>query len=184
MAVLVLLFAAAACDGEVARAIDAGKDLVRSDQTTTDLGSIDGGVTDGPATDLDGGAADKGTDAAGPPCNQSMDASGVGPCDMHLGTKWNGTACVNVSGCSCTGSDCGNLFAGVADCEQAYAHCLCAPMDAKSGDPSCPAILGVAWDGKQCDYIGGCSCQGTDCDKLFSTMGECKQAYLHCTSGP
>ncbi len=52
-------------------------------------------------------------------CN-AMDARGVGPCEEVLGVAWNGSACVTLSGCRCSGSDCEHLFDTLAACEGHY----------------------------------------------------------------
>jgi hypothetical protein len=57
-----------------------------------------------------------------------MNATGVGQCDAALGVKWDGQACVYVSGCSCTGADCDNLFQTYDDC-QAGCHMPCDSLD-------------------------------------------------------
>jgi hypothetical protein len=52
-----------------------------------------------------------------------MDAGGVGMCAMFIGYKWDGSACVGFSGCSCVGADCSKVFQTKNACEQAYSHC-------------------------------------------------------------
>lgn len=60
--------------------------------------------------------------ACEPDCSP-MDAAGVGACDMAFGVAWDGTSCVTVSGCECTGRDCENLFDAPADCARVFAAC-------------------------------------------------------------
>jgi hypothetical protein len=55
----------------------------------------------------------------------------------------------------------------------------CAPQDAQGIGP-CDAFFGYAWNGKECVGLGGCSCQGTDCDKTYSSVEECKKVHLSC----
>ncbi len=53
------------------------------------------------------------------------DAAGSGTCATDLGVVWNGTVCVPITGCTCAGADCGDLYASIEDC--AFAHRGCAP---------------------------------------------------------
>lgn len=50
------------------------------------------------------------------PCAK-IDPNGYGLCDMVLGAGWNGSKCVNVSGCGCK-KECDKLFKTVADCNK------------------------------------------------------------------
>lgn len=45
-----------------------------------------------------------------PGCCPTLDAHGVGPCDVILGYIWSGCRCVMVSGCTCEGADCDKLI--------------------------------------------------------------------------
>ena len=54
---------------------------------------------------------------------KAQDATPVGLCDMLLGSRWDGKACKQISGCSCAGSDCGQLYSKLAACVSDYAHC-------------------------------------------------------------
>ena len=113
------------------------------------------------------------------PCSP-QDAMGVGPCFLILGVAWDGTTCVSVGGCECDGADCGSLYPDLETCQSAHAGCAgCEAMDAH-GEGLCAAILGVAWDGARCDFIGGCDCVGTDCGALYTTTEECQAARGHC----
>lgn len=112
---------------------------------------------------------------------QEQDAQGVGPCDQFFGYKWDGEQCVGVSGCSCEGSDCKDLFDSPTECQEAFLACACQEQDA-IGVGLCEAILGVQWDGKQCVTLSGCSCEGRDCDSLFASPEECRDAFLLCGS--
>jgi hypothetical protein len=98
---------------------------------------------------------------------QPQAAEGVGPCDALLGIKWNGTTCVVISGCSCAGPDCDNLFStGGEDCMQAHAQCPglggCLPQR--------NALEGFIGDNKECTTtddcqiaFGGCGVTEDDC---------------------
>ncbi len=61
-----------------------------------------------------------------PDCSP-QDAQGVGMCEMFMGYKWTGTECQGVSGCSCTGADCGSLT-DLEICEAAHAECAEPPQ--------------------------------------------------------
>jgi len=110
-----------------------------------------------------------------------MQVAGVGPCDAMLGWYWNGTSCEALSGCSCEGADCDRLFGSPADCEAATSVCplACDPMDVK-GVGECKMVLGYGWNGKACELIGGCSCEGADCGRLFASIKECEAAFAPC----
>lgn len=112
------------------------------------------------------------------PC-RDQDAVGVGPCTLLLGWKWDGAACVGVSGCSCSGVDCGALATSQAACAAAHADCLCRPQDARGVGP-CDEDLGWRWDGVECVPENGCECKGGDCDELYATQTECLGAHRAC----
>lgn len=57
----------------------------------------------------------------------AQDAVGQGICLAFWGVKWTGVGCVGVSGCSCAGSDCDQLYADRFSCEVAYRECVTAP---------------------------------------------------------
>lgn len=56
----------------------------------------------------------------------------------------------------------------------------CTPQDA-SGSGTCNLMFGYRWDGQSCVPVGGCSCQGADCSRLFTDYQSCLQAYSSCT---
>lgn len=58
-----------------------------------------------------------------PPCPGITDAKGVGLCQLFLGYAWDGIQCVGISGCSCEGADCDNLYPELDVCQQATAGC-------------------------------------------------------------
>jgi hypothetical protein len=103
-------------------------------------------------------------------CNQSspnncvddpcapQDAAGQGSCEAFFGYAWDGTGCVGISGCSCSGSDCGNLTFDQAACEQA--HNLC-------NDTVEP---------EQCDGFAGLQC--SDPDTYCFHADNCGQADM------
>ena len=52
----------------------------------------------------------------------------------------------------------------------------CAPQKAR-GSGACTLVLGVYWNGVECEYVSGCSCIGRDCNNGFETIEECEEAY-------
>ncbi len=55
----------------------------------------------------------------------------------------------------------------------------CDPQDAEArGD--CLLSLGFRWDGVACVALGGCTCEGADCEGLFATPADCERAYADC----
>lgn len=114
-----------------------------------------------------------------------LDARGEGACDAIVGVTWDGTRCLEISGCSCVGSDCGRYGAGGLErCQREYASCgTCAAQDAE-GVGDCRALLGYRWDGDGCSSIGGCECAGADCDRLYMDESSCLADFAHCVPGP
>jgi len=110
-----------------------------------------------------------------------FDATGEGPCDRFFGYKWDGSACVGVSGCDCVGPDCDRLYDRIEECERVHADCLdpCAPQDAR-GEGACDMLLGWAWNGTECVALSGCECVGEDCDELYESPAECERAHVDC----
>jgi hypothetical protein len=82
---------------------------------------LEGGlVKDAQGPQLEGGLV---KDAQGPQLEggvscSPMDAKGIGQCKMVIGVAWTGKACVTLTGCSCSGTDCGSLFPTVAKCQE------------------------------------------------------------------
>lgn len=58
----------------------------------------------------------------------------------------------------------------------------CAAMDAQ-GEGLCTLILGVRWNGTACELVGGCTCVGVDCGRLFMDDMSCQAAYAGCPAG-
>lgn len=56
-------------------------------------------------------------------CNP-QDALGVGTCPTQLGYAWDGSSCDLITGCSCQGSDCHNLFPDLDSCYVRYSGCM------------------------------------------------------------
>ena len=91
-----------------------------------------------------------------------------------------------------SGEDCpsGNCC---ADCETGARYCSsgpcpgcppppgpCEPMEAR-GVGECLLALGVAWNGDACVGLGGCTCEGPDCGRLYGSIEECERATWGCT---
>ena len=114
------------------------------------------------------------------PC-APQDARGEGLCAAFFGYAWNGSECVGISGCDCVGEDCDETFDTPEECAAAHADCPrpCAPQRAR-GAGDCEAILGVAWNGRECVSLVGCECVGDDCDDLFDSIDECERAFGDC----
>lgn len=91
--------------------------------------------------------------AAEPSC-RDQDARGEGGCEVELGYVWRDGACWSISGCSCTGGDCGALADTQAACLEAHRSCTRA-CGGFAGLASCLA-------GEYCDYPDGSFCGGDD----------------------
>ncbi|MBK8173698.1 MAG: hypothetical protein IPK60_25635 [Sandaracinaceae bacterium] len=147
---------------------DAGSvDAATNDAGTTDsgaleAGSVDAGMVDGTtpadlgsasdaATDL-GSSVDASIDGGTVTCGY-QDALGEGACALFLGYAWDGESCYGISGCTCEGADCGNLYESPESCEDAYAPC----------SASCGGLLGTSCpSGAFCDYAIEDMCGATD----------------------
>lgn len=118
----------------------------------------------------------------GPSCD-AQDARGSGACALFLGYTWNGEGCTGIGGCSCEGVDCDSLYESPDACEAAHAMCTagssCDPMNAR-GDGLCDGFFGYSWNGMSCTGITGCSCEGSDCDRLYRSPASCEAAHAAC----
>jgi hypothetical protein len=74
------------------------------------------------------------TGSGDPEC-RAQDAQGEGTCDVGLGIKFDGTACVAFAGCECVGADCDALFSEFGLCDAAFAQC-CPQTGGCSGSPT------------------------------------------------
>jgi hypothetical protein len=54
---------------------------------------------------------------------QAQDIQGEGGCSAVIGWRFDGRECQSVSGCSCTGSDCDEIYESSEACQQATNHC-------------------------------------------------------------
>ncbi len=107
----------------------------------------------------------------------------MGNCELLLGVIWDGESCDYLSGCSCEGSDCGDLFESVDACEDVYSFCnqdCSAQMAMGTGD--CDLVLGIHWNGETCQDFSGCECVGPDCGEVFETLSDCEYQYQLCVS--
>lgn len=99
------------------------------------------------------------------------------------GYAWDGRQCVGLLGQGpCQGPDCPYVSDTLEQCQQTFAHCqdnTCKAQDAQ-GVGACLAYFGVKFDGRACVGIGGCSCQGADCDKLYTDEASCERDNNPC----
>lgn len=110
----------------------------------------------------------------GAACPQVDCLADAGPPPMPCGntTCASGSICCNVCGTdSCVAGDtCPTGGACAVDCSPQDAH----------GYGKCKMLFGYRWTGLDCQQVGGCSCQGTDCGNLFKDLQSCQQAYASC----
>ncbi|MBK8169553.1 MAG: hypothetical protein IPK60_04320 [Sandaracinaceae bacterium] len=135
-------------------AFDAGHDASTPDATTpSDLGTGGDAASDmGSAIDA-GNDAGSDDDAGGAVTCGYQDAFGVGACAAFFGYAWDGATCHSVSGCSCEGADCANLYESPEACVDAHAPCS-ASCGGLHGS-TCPA-------GAFCRYAVEDMCGATD----------------------
>jgi hypothetical protein len=106
----------------------------------------------------------------------AQDASGSGLCEAFFGYKWNGSSCVGISGCSCQGSDCGNLYGDPIQC--ASAHETCEPQAQQCGGLAglqCPAGQYCSF-GNDCgaaDQLGECAFKPDACIQVYDPVCGC-----------
>jgi hypothetical protein len=140
----------------------------------------------------------------------AMDATGVPGengvnCRCVVGFKWDGTSCIALGGCACSGSDCNKLAETEDECQALHSACSaaksepiacgssaltantysrCEAMDVQAAPDangnSCFCALGFAWNGKFCQSLDNCNCVGSDCDKLSKTLDECQALHTDC----
>jgi hypothetical protein len=98
--------------------------------------------------------ASRGTCGGGGDC-APMDAAGVGFCDLFLGFAWDGRECTGLSGCSCTGTDCGALTTDLDECVRDHADCTSADATFECGTTRCTAFT------EYCEIVTGGPAPGT-----------------------
>lgn len=59
------------------------------------------------------------------------------------------------------------------------------PCDAQDieAQGACALVLGVRWNGTECESLSGCECAGADCDERFTSLSACEAAYAGCAPG-
>lgn len=136
------------------------------------------------------------SDDPGPTCD-AQDIRAEGPCTAIIGVAWNGEACVALSGCSCVGEDCDDIYEDMASCQADHAECL--SCDPAPGDPGvefvgnspaeCAVILfgceeGTEYFANEC----GCGCRTVEmldgCDAQDArAVGGCEPAPFYVWNG-
>jgi hypothetical protein len=100
------------------------------------------------------------------PC-AAEDARPAGTCTKFLGYKWDGAACVAISGCSCDGKACAGLPTTMAACKAE--HVICTAGCGQPGRQTCS-------DKQYCDFPDAYAC-GT-----AAQPGECHARTEICTA--
>lgn len=164
---LLFALALAACGGESSKS---GSD--DSTSNTSNSGASNGGASSGgsSSTGNTGGTNCSGGDPIDPGCfgspgpvtNGSTASVGAG-----------GNTATNTTSGSSGGS--GGGFAGAGGAGGA----TCEPQDV-AGIAFCDATFGVFFLGDHCRWIGGCSCEGEDCDNGYDDEASCEAAHREC----
>lgn len=106
-----------------------------------------------------------------------MDATAVGTCKPLAKFKWNGTRCVELSGCSCEGVDCNALFDNEEACLSAYSELGCAIACGGRNGSNCAKE-------QFCRFADDAACGYTDASGLcVPRPSECppgRQPYCGC----
>lgn len=55
----------------------------------------------------------------------------------------------------------------------------CEPQDIK-GDGPCLTFIGVKWNGKECEGVGGCKCVGSECGQIYKDGASCQAVHQSC----
>ena len=131
---------------------DAPDERVTCGPTLCDLGDVCCNESCGICTAPEGACS---AIACVPSCD-AQDANGEGACEAELGVVWRGDYCSSISGCSCVGADCANLYESVDACLSAHRDCerLCGTLT-WGGVPGCLAD-------ELCDYPDDSYCGGDD----------------------
>lgn len=83
------------------------------------------------------------------------------------------------AGTFCCNSSCGTCVRPGESCTDEQCEPDCSPQRA-AGYGDCDGYFGWAWTGTYCTMIGGCSCNGPDCDSLYLSEDDCWKAYGMC----
>ncbi|MCA9596046.1 MAG: hypothetical protein KC776_22180 [Myxococcales bacterium] len=127
------------------------------------------------------------------PCGAVTCGAGEYCCDASCGTcAKQGEACTPSQGCP--GQQCGDTTcaAGQFCCDPACGQCAstkvecaglvscaCEPQKAE-GTGLCDGFFGYKWTGGGCVGVSGCSCVGSDCDKLYMDEPACIKDHETC----
>jgi hypothetical protein len=178
-----LLLCAAAC-GDDEPAVDAATDAPLRDGETSDGAGLDGAMPDGEAP-TDGPASDAPpTDATIPERCLPQAVGGEGGCSDLVGITWNGSVCIELYGCGCTGVDCPGIYGTFTECWADRRGCagLCAPQRVMPVGTECDLSWGPYWLGSAgCESFIACDCTGEDCDRPYPDKPTCEHAHRGCT---
>lgn len=153
---ILFCIATVGCDGpEIPDAgadavVDAGTDV--SNDAEMSIDASDAAASDAGPSDVPGAP-----DASGP-CSP-QDATAVGMCAGQLGFAWNGVACVQLIGCSCSGTACGSLPTTLSGCQSA--HLSCPGIDCRT--TGCPSGMNCQACSTPMDQAYTCLPNGSSC---------------------
>lgn len=99
------------------------------------------------------------------PC-AAQDARGQGACAAVIGVVWDGDSCTTISGCSCEGTDCDDLYDSQSECQRDNIECGATARCGGFGGIQCP-------DDMYCDY-------DTDICGATDGQGDCKERPEAC----
>jgi hypothetical protein len=108
-------------------------------------------------------------------CGRVVGCEQIGPC-LPQGCP-AGSQPISAQGCM-TDQDCRTFEQCGQPITCAYPS-GCAPQDA-SGEGACDRLLGFRWDGQSCELVGGCSCIGPSCEKLYQDREACARDTAQC----
>lgn len=130
------------------------------------VGAEGGGCSKSPPITI-GGDNDAGTAGKAGSGNGSDPGKGTACGPTHCG-----------EGLECCNASCGMCAAPGEGCIAIACEDPCGPDQAK-GIGSCDMALGYAWNGNECEVIGGCSCEGPACGK-YDSREQCEAAHSNC----
>lgn len=180
----------AAIDAGSGSADDAGPGPVDAAPDPVDAARQDGGVPRDAAAEGDGGApAESCGGFVGLACSDpgqfcDWEPNTCGAADASGTCRDRPRACAPIIApvCGCDGrtygSECAAHAAGVDVASPGPCDVDCAPDDAR-GVGFCGTIVGIAWNGTDCTWLSGCSCEGRDCGR-YTSLEECEAAHAAC----